>query len=203
MSPTTLLAVLVATLAAFVGFFALLLNVMQRTARRDADEAVAGLRKLTLELFEAVEALKGRHRQLAGPGVAPSGDTERAAADALRHIDEAADAWTSLTQKLDQATRLMDEEGKWGRRLLDEARDLALDKENEKTAARARAAAAEATKLLDRLEEAPRRALAALEQARAMGLVEPGMGAIEERIRSDPVRAADEAEKLAGRRERA
>lgn len=203
MSPTILLAVFVATLAAFVGFFALLLNVMQRTARRDADEAVANLRDMTVSLYEAIESLRDFYTLFAGPNVpTPEGDTARVASEAKKKIDEATDGWTMLSQRLEHATRLMDEEGKWGRRLLDEARDIAMDRENAGIAARATAAAVEAKKFLDVLEDAPRRALAALKEAHATGLVDP-LFAIERKITTDPVRAAEEAEKLARRRERA
>lgn len=208
MKELIILAVLVAILVGMAGFFALLLNVMQKTARREADEAIAPLRQKVLGLLERGEALKARHQKLLGTGQPDvpkaAGETEKALAAAGVKVQELYDAWTELQQRLDRCNALVDEEGNWGRKLLDEARDLALSKET--ASPRAEAAGKDADGFLDRLEAGPQRALAALDQARAAALkrdagaratLEAKAAEVEAGLRNDPLGTADRAEALA------
>ncbi len=216
-------AVLVAVLGGVVGFFVVLLNIMRRTVRRDTDEAIAPLRDKVLKLFERAEELKARHAKLVGAGPKdvppPEGETETAYQAAGAKIQEFWDLWTELQQKLDRVRVLVESESKWGRARLDEARELAQEKET--VSVRAGAAAAEAEKVLDRLEDAPGRAVAAADAAREamkaarakldeveraglkadsyrekVAALEAGLAAIEAGLRSDPLGTADRAEAL-------
>jgi len=199
------LAAMVFVLAGLVGVFFLFMTIVKKTARRDADDAIQPLRDLVLRLFERVEALKRRHERLVGAGAAgvapPEGETRKALDEASAKLQAYFELWTELQQRLDRCRALVDAQTGWGRVQLDEARDLAQQKET--VSPKADALAKEIEPILARLEEAPARAVAAAEKVRAAG----GDGMVrladfDARLRSDPLGASMAAEAAAGEEER-
>jgi hypothetical protein len=138
-----------------IGFFWLLLTMIAKTARRDAEEAIAPLRDTVLQLFDRLEAAKARRDKLSGAGqagiAAPTGALAAALEKASQRVQEASTAWSELEERLRQCRALADSETRFGRTKLDDARDLAKQKDN--VSPKVKAALDEAEKLLEDVEK--------------------------------------------------
>ncbi|HVY61539.1 MAG TPA: hypothetical protein VHF22_07790 [Planctomycetota bacterium] len=148
-------AAVVALGAALVGgFLFLTVTMIGKTARRDAEEAIQPLRDTTLQIFDRLEAAKARRDKLSGAGQAgvapPTGELAAKLERASARISEAGTGWTELEERLRQCRALVDSETRFGRTKLDDARDLA--KQKDVVSPRVKAALDEAEKLLEDVE---------------------------------------------------
>jgi hypothetical protein len=174
--------------AGLLGFFFVLFTVMGKTVRRETDEAIAPLSEAVVAGLERLDALRARREKLLGTGEAgiarPEGEMAAALERAGAQLREAGAAWTELEDRLSRARKLVELETRWGRANLDDARDLAKQKDT--ASPRVKAAADEAERLLAEAE----RLLLERPDA-APGLREPAP-APDERAR-DPKRLGERA----------
>ncbi len=183
----------------------LMVKVLASAARRRAEAAIARQRERVLGLFERAERLRARLERFSGDDEPePSGRTREDVEAVRRQLRELMDRWTEQHGKLERAEELFGLEHWISNAHFEQARQVALA--CVEACDQILPLAADAERIMDRLENAPERALRAISAlrcevgARLPGAEEPitaeQIARFERQLRPDPLGVAEEAERL-------
>jgi hypothetical protein len=184
-----------------LGTITLMIRVLKSAARREAEEAAGRFRRRVMGLLERAEALRARLERFSGANQPePEGRTREVVAQAAAELRRLMDLWTEQHAKLGKVDDLVAEEHLISKVHFEEAKAISLESIDACDDVLPLAANAEAA--LDLLEGAPSRAMRAISAARdelgptAAGASVQQITALEDRMRPDPLGAAEEAEGL-------